>query len=736
MLLRRLARLLSALPVAASLAAPGLVAPTTAAAAATGVPTFVQPTWSVHVSGPHAVTGIDEPYSTPAVGDLNGDGGLEVVAGFLDGTVRAYNALNGQQLWVRQTGGEIDGSPTLASLSGDGRLEVIVTSRSGYINVYNPDGSNFPGWPVFPSSIGNWTPNFGSGRFFASAAVGDLFGDSRLEVVTAGWDHRLYAFNAYGQILPGFPKNLWDTVWDTPLLVDLEGHGQRDIVIGSDSNDGTEPYGKGGVWWAFRPDGSQIPGWPQSPPFLNPRALASQNEVPWSSPAAAALTPGGPTSVVTGTGHYFAQTLNNPSLGTYDNVYTTAGVERFGHALPTQSQNFSSPAIGDLLNRGDGSREIVQISERTTTGQPAAVYAWDGSGNLLPGWPVSPPNGTDLGSPVIAPVGGICGSGNGVWIPGYFSVLGYCSNGVLAVNIATGAPQANNPYPTAAPMSAAPTIADLGNGHLSLVALYQTNDVNYSTDWQLTVWPLAGTTTMPAGAWPTFHGSMLRNGTAAVAPNHNQNVAFVKNLYHDILGRTTAPSASELNFWVHRLDNGAERYWVASSFVVSTEFHSTIVTNDYHQMFNSSRNPDPGGLAFWVGQLNAGVHNERLLGQIGGSDEFFLDNGSNFPQLVNALYQHILNRTPAPGDPGPAYWIGQLNNGLPRGVIGDVFANSHEYHMDVVASWYWTFLGRGPDANGQSFWAGYLDRGNSDDAGIVSIISSDEYYNHSAPAGW
>jgi hypothetical protein len=219
---------------------------------------------------------------------------------------------------------------------------------------------------------------------------------------------------------------------------------------------------------------------------------------------------------------------------------------------------------------------------------------------------------------------------------------------------------------------------------------------------------------------------MLRNGTAAIPPNHAQNVAFVNNLYHYVLGRQTAPAASETGFWVHRLDNGAERYWVAASFVVSNEFHTTIVDNDYTQMFGPSRTPDAAGLAFWVSQLNAGVHNERLLGLIGGSDEFFADNGSNYPQLVNALYRDILNRTPASSELN--WWVGQLNNGLSRGFIGNFVANSHEYHMDIVAGWYWTYLDRAPEINGQDFWAGYLDSGNSDDAGIISILSSNEFY--------
>ena len=103
---------------------------------------------------------------------------------------------------------------------------------------------------------------------------------------------------------------------------------------------------------------------------------------------------------------------------------------------------------------------------------------------------------------------------------------------------------------------------------------------------------------------------------------------------------------------------------------------------------------------------------------------------------MTALYQDILRRTPAAGDPGVAYWIGQLNAGASRGLVGAAFANSHEYHMDLVAGWYGKYLFRTPDPQGQVFWADDLDAGNSDDVGIVQLVSSDEYFGHSLPSGW
>jgi hypothetical protein len=45
-----------------------------------------------------------------------------------------------------------------------------------------------------------------------------------------------------------------------------------------------------------------------------------------------------------------------------------------------------------------------------------------------------------------------------------------------------------------------------------------------------------------------------------------------------------------------------------------------------------------------------------------------------------------------------------------------------------VNSWYPKYLGRSSDPGGAEYWADYLDAGNRDDIGIISILALDEYY--------
>jgi hypothetical protein len=212
----------------------------------------------------------------------------------------------------------------------------------------------------------------------------------------------------------------------------------------------------------------------------------------------------------------------------------------------------------------------------------------------------------------------------------------------------------------------------------------------------------------------------------------SRNDAFVANLYHDVLGRTTVPSDVEIGYWVGRLLGGMSRADIAAAFVASTEEHGHMVDADYQLMLG--RATDAPGRAFWTAQLDGGAYNETILGLLGGSPEYYSSSrkgAGNDATFIRSLYRDLLNRTPQQGEVD--YWTGRLAGGTPRSAMGDNFSFSHEYHLRLVQSWYPHYLGRSAEPAGADFWAGYLDAGNRDDAGIIAILALGEYHDR-APA--
>jgi hypothetical protein len=149
-----------------------------------------------------------------------------------------------------------EASPVLADLDGDGLLEIVLADAGGWIHALRGDGSELEGYPLqsAPPAVmedygaspgyldGAVDPDAGDG-FIAAAAVGDLDGDGRPEVVGATMSGALYAWSD-GALREGFPvftigrepqefdgDDVWDQgFWSAPTLVDLDGDGASEII--------------------------------------------------------------------------------------------------------------------------------------------------------------------------------------------------------------------------------------------------------------------------------------------------------------------------------------------------------------------------------------------------------------------------------------------------------------------------------------------------------------------------
>jgi subtilisin family serine protease len=209
------------------------------------------PGWPKYFTMPANYSGDNT--SGPALGDLDGDGSLDVVMGLAGGLVYAWDA-QGRDLpgWPQQTNPDFDplsrGMPNivLGDLDGSGSLEVIASSLSHEVRVFRSDGSLMPGWPFIYA-----------GFAFGPAALADLTGDGKLEVLAHSNSDTLYAWRYDGSFLEGWPVRVQiiegNPPWQQPVVGDVTGDGQPEVIWGS---------------WEFsivalQVDGSPAPGWPK-----------------------------------------------------------------------------------------------------------------------------------------------------------------------------------------------------------------------------------------------------------------------------------------------------------------------------------------------------------------------------------------------------------------------------------------------------------------------------------------
>ncbi len=203
--------------------------------------------------------------ATPAVGDLDGDGVNEVVAATLNGAILVWHAdgtlADGWPFWLDRSLvlGLTDeenrwdygffASPALGDLDGDGTLEVVIGAMDSHVYALRYDGTALPGFPVLlretfttsdgPTSIGE--------RIISSPALGDLDNDGGLDIVigtnqkTTGTYGLAYAIRGDGSFLPGWPLSLFgaytgalpyagEGVPGCPTVCDVDGDGDLEIA--------------------------------------------------------------------------------------------------------------------------------------------------------------------------------------------------------------------------------------------------------------------------------------------------------------------------------------------------------------------------------------------------------------------------------------------------------------------------------------------------------------------------
>jgi outer membrane protein assembly factor BamB len=215
----------------------------------------VETVWTYHPPSGHIA-------SSPAVGDINGDGRAELVVATTGGSIIALDG-QARQLWRQDVDAMLTITPTLADVTGDAALELLVVDNDGVVRCLDA-ATGAPLWEHgLPSRVDWGTTSIvaqdinhdgvielitgdaegtvvclkGSGGlvwsykgqhgFTRCPAVGDLDGDGFPEIVIGGTKSPLVCLSYAGEELWRIEQ---DALGSSPVIWDLDGDGRQEII--------------------------------------------------------------------------------------------------------------------------------------------------------------------------------------------------------------------------------------------------------------------------------------------------------------------------------------------------------------------------------------------------------------------------------------------------------------------------------------------------------------------------
>lgn len=312
--------------------------------------------------------------SSQAIGEIDGDSGLEIVAAAWANVgsdlnpayeVFAWNGEDGSVLpgWPVTTGKFCWASPVLADLDHDGRSEIIIPCADGNLYCWRHNGSEYIDGDDDPLTVGVFAHLLASWDY-GSPAVADLDGDRELEIIQPSTSDSVYAFHSDGSRVEGWPFGVESDAFTSPAVGDVDEDGYLEVAVSSNAS----------KVWLLERDGSVMSGWPQ------PITLSGD------------FPPSPVLADIAGDGHLEVVLVGSDGTVT---VKDYLGSTLSGWPKATGSTSHSSPAVAEI--DGDPDMEIVVCCA------DGKVHCFDTDGTTLDGWPIQ--TDADIyGSPLVVDI--------------------------------------------------------------------------------------------------------------------------------------------------------------------------------------------------------------------------------------------------------------------------------------------------------------------------------------------
>ncbi len=233
------------------------------------------PGWPQRVAAPAAepaavessptIAWLDGPARPPTI--IVGTGSTSVNHGHTVGEVEAFN-LNGTARFVYRVGrigpGTATGvisSPAIGDVTGDGQLDIVFGSWDHMLYALTPAGTLVPGFPV---------DNLDT--IWSSPALYHVRGPAPLDDIFVGSDAsgREGCFGGFitdYSYADGAPTKVWQhcehqTIWSSPAIGVINSTGRPAVVVGTGFGETTYGASSAELLAFYANDGATVPGWP------------------------------------------------------------------------------------------------------------------------------------------------------------------------------------------------------------------------------------------------------------------------------------------------------------------------------------------------------------------------------------------------------------------------------------------------------------------------------------------